>query len=234
MGYRRKTGRCIGTVVVATVALLSCANVRAGMVIDSFSDVASPNPWPVSTTVPAVLPVFETGLTGVIGGTRLTTQSAFFFDIVGLDQVQTNIVPKYGVLDYSSSVGANGDLRLAYVGDFEADLTGDLFFQIDFLGFDLGSKSPMPVKVTLGDGATTTSLTQTLTTPGAQSVLFNYSEFDGIGAVDLASINAMLIEFDPGSGGDFRIGEIKSAVPEPNTLVLLLAGAGAILRRRGV
>ena len=214
------------------VAIFSCANVRAGLVIDSFSDVASPNPWPVSATAPSVIPVLETGLSGVLGGTRLTTQSAFFFDIIGLDEVRTTIAPKHGVLDYASTVGGNGDLRLAYVGAFEADLTADLFFQIDFLGFDLGAGMAMPVTVTLGDGASTASLTRKLTSPGAQSTLFNYAEFDGLDGIDLASIDAMLIEFDPGPGGDFRIGEIKSAVPEPGTLLLLLAGTGAVLRRR--
>lgn len=200
--------------------------------IDSFSDVAAPNPWPVSTTIPAVLPVFETGLSGVIGGTRLTTLSGFFFDIVGLDEVATNIVPQFGVLDYTSSVGANGDLRVAYVGQFAADFSGDAFIQIDFSGFDRGNARGMPVTVTLANGATIASLTQRLTEIGPQSVAFNFSDFRNIDAIDLASVDALLFEFDPGAGGDFRIGEISSIVPEPASLLLLLLGSGVVIRRR--
>jgi hypothetical protein len=171
-------------------------------------------------------------LSGVVGGTRLTTLSAFFFDIVGVDEVQANIVPEFGVLDYTSSVGGNGDLRLAYVGGFDVDLTGDAFIQLDFAGFDLGSGTPMPVTVTVAHGATTASLTHTLTTPGAQLVEFDFMDFVGIDQVDLSSVTAMLVGFDPGAGGDFRLNQILSVVPEPATLVMLLAGAGLVLRRR--
>lgn len=90
----------------------------------------------------------------------------------------------------------------------------------------------MPVTVTLWNGITSALLTQTLTEPGEQIVAFNFSEFANIDAVDLSSVDAMLFEFDPGDGGDFRIGGIVSVVPEPTTLVLLFAGAGAIVLRR--
>ena len=207
---------------------------RGGLLIDDFSDATSPSPWPVSMTSPNVIPVTETGLSGVIGGTRLSTLSAFFFDLVGLDEVRLDIVPGLGLLDYTSSVGANGDLRIAYVGDFTADFSGDALIQIDFTGFDLGAESPLPVTVTLWSGINSARLTQMLTQPGAQSVAFNFSEFANIDAVDLSSVDAMLFEFDPGDGGDFRIGRIGSVVPEPTTLALLLGGAGAIVLRRRV
>lgn len=218
--------------VVAALGSLPGVAARAGLVIDDFSDVTSPSPWPVSTTSPAVLPVTETGLVGAIGGTRLTTLSVFFFDLVGVDEVITSVVPELGVLDYQSTVGANGDLRVAYVGDFVADFSGDALIQIDFLGFDLGAESPMPVTVTIWNGINVGSLTRVLTEPGAQSVTFAFSEFSNISAIDLSGIDTLLFEFDPGDGGDFRIGEIGSVVPEPATLVLLLVGAGAIVRRR--
>ena len=86
--------------------------------------------------------------------------------------------------------------------------------------------------MTLGQGGSTESLTHLLTRSGRQNVAFRFSEFDNIGAVDLTSIDALEFEFDPGAGGDFRIGGISSVVPEPTTLVLLFTGAGAILRRR--
>ena len=230
MEYAR--GKNIRLLVVAAASLLCAVSARGGMVIDDFSAVADPTPWPASITSATVLAKFETGLAGVLGGTRLTTLSGFAFDIEGLDEVRANIVPKFGVFDYASSVGADGDLRIAYVGVFEADLSGDAFIQIDFAGFDLGSATPMPVTVTLGHGALTASLTHVLTGAGPQNVAFNLSEFNNISAVDLTSIDAMLFEFGPGAGGDFRIGGISSVVPEPTTLVMLIAGAGAILFRR--
>ena len=76
------------------------------------------------------------------------------------------------------------------------------------------------------------SLTHQLTAAGPQSVVFNYSEFTNIGAVDLGNIGAMAFDFNPGPGGDFRISGISSVVPEPTTLVLLFLGAGAVVRRR--
>ena len=214
--------------------MLSGVAARGGLVIDDFSDVTSPNPWPVSITSPNVVVVSETGLSGVIGGTRLTTVSVFFFDLVGLDEVRADIVAGAGMLDYTSSVGANGDLRVAYVGDFVADFSGDAWIQIDFSGFDLGAELPMPVTVTLWNGITTASLTRMLTEPGAQSVAFHFSDFANIDTVDLSSVDTLLFEFDPADGGDFRIGRIGSVVPEPTTLALLVAGAGAIVLRRRV
>lgn len=230
----RTRGKNIRLFVVSAALLLCAVSARGGMVIDDFSAVATPNPWPVSITSPTVRPVFETGLSGVIGGTRLTTLSGFVFDIEGLDEIRANIVPNYRVLDYASSVGGDGDLRIAYVGNFQADLSGDAFIQIDFSGFDLGTGTPMPVTVIIGHGAVTASLTHLLTGAGPQSVTFNYSEFDNISAVDRTSINAMEFRFNPGAAGDFRIGGISSVVPEPTTLVMLIVGAGAIVFRRRV
>lgn len=220
--------------VVAAVWLLGTSTARGGLVIDDFSDVSTPTPWPLSITSPNVLAVTETSLTGVVGGTRLTTLSGFVFLLEGLDRVRATVAPNFGVLDYASSVGGDGDLRLAYVGDFSADLSGDQFIQIDFSGFDLGMGVPMPVTVTIGHGAVTASLTHLLTEVGSQSLAFNFSEFTGISAVDLTSISAMDFRFDPAAGGDFRIGGISSVVPEPTTLVMLVAGAAAIAFRRRV
>ena len=162
----------------------------------------------------------------------MTTLSGLFFDIVGLDQVGTNIDPQFGVLDYTSSVGANGELRLAYTGQFNADFSDDAFIQIDFSGFDLGGARAMPVTVTLANGATLARLRHRLTENGPQSVVFHFSDFQDIDAIDLASVDAMLFEFDPGAGGDFRIGEIGSVVPEPTSLLLLLIGSGVVARRQ--
>lgn len=214
--------------------MLSGVAARGGLVIDDFSDVITPSPWPLIITTPSVIVVSETGLTGAIGGERLTTLSVPFLDLVGLDDVSVSVVSGVGMLDYTSTVGANGDLRLAYVGDFTADFSGDAEIHIDFTGFDLGNISPMVVTVTLWTGSNFANLTHLLTATGAQTTVFGFSEFANISKIDLASVDAMLFEFDPGDGGDFRIGGIGSVVPEPATLVLLLAGAGAVLRRRHV
>lgn len=229
----RYAGKTVYPVIVLVLAAIwPGAGARGGLVIDNFSDAGDPNPWPISlTTPPAVQTVVEGGLTGVLGGTRLTSLSAFFFDNVGLDEVQVNIVPSFGVLDYSSSIGANGDLLIAYVGRFNADLTGDALIQIDFAGFDLAGGSAMPVAVTLGNGSTTASLTRTLSAPGQQSLEFNLLDFQGINQIDLGSVNGLLVEFDPGPGADFRVNGISSVVPEPPTLLILLAGAATVLRR---
>lgn len=228
MGHVR--GKNIRLFVVAATWLLCGVSARGDLLIDDFSDVSTS--WPITISSPNVLSVLETGLTGVVGGRRLTTLSAFVFDIEGLDQVRATIAPQFGVLDYASSVGADGDLRLGYVGEFTADLSGDVFIRVDFAGFDMGGNVPMAVTVELGHGALTATLTQMLNGVGVQSLAFNFSEFDNIGAVDLSSISAMEFRFNPGAGGDFRIDGISSVVPEPATLVMLFVGAGAIVCRR--
>lgn len=228
---RRNT---IRLVIAAALLLLPAVAARGGMVIDDFSDVASPSPWPMNMTSPNVVSVTESGLTGVIGGTRLTTLSGFVFDFAGLDDIRATIAPQFGVLDYASSVGGDGDLLVAYVGQFVADFSGDALIQVDFAGFDMGANMPMPVTVTIGQGAVTANLTQMLTRAGPQSLAFNFSEFANLAAVDLSSITALTFNFNPGPGGDFRVSGISSVVPEPTTLVLLCLGAGAIVRRRRV
>lgn len=224
----------IRTVIACAGVMLSCVAARGGLVIDDFSDVASPNPWPVTVTSPNVIEVFETGLSGVIGGTRSTTLSGLLFDLAGLDEVRTDIVAGAGQLDYTSSVGATANLQISYLDNSVADLSGDALIQIDFTGFDLGTETPMPVTITLFSGPASASLTQMLINPGAQSVAFNFADFANVEAIDLGSVDEMLFEFEPGESGDFRIIEIATVVPEPTTLVMLLAGVGAIVRRRRV
>lgn len=219
-------------VAVATVLLLGAVSARGGIVIDDFSASTAGAIVLTGQAVGVAGSVLETELVGVIGGERLTSLFGFVADPEGLDTVRAAVASAYGVLDYTSSVGGDGDLEIAYAGGFNTDLSGDALIQIDFLGFDLGAGTAMDVTVTLGQGASTASLTHLLTGSGSQNVAFDFLEFDNISAVDLTSIDAIAFRFDPGAGADFRVGGIASIVPEPTTLIMLIAGAGALLRRR--
>lgn len=205
---------------------------RASVVIDTFSDVGVPSPWPVELgTVGSLPPIFETGLSGVLGGERETRVFATDLQFPGLDVVDVAIAS--GVADYATSAGATGIVSFNYSGGdvLGADLSGEDFIRIELVAFDLANNIDMPVRVSLFDGAVQAILQQFVVVPGAQTLVFNYSDFANITKIDLSSIDRVAVSFSPGPATDFRIDEII-AIPEPATLCLLFVGAAAALRAR--
>jgi len=223
--------------IVSFLAGVVTGTASADVIIDNFSSVGDPTPWPVLISTISSVDVLETGLTNVIGGSRHSTVRATFLEEPGLDFVQAAIVPNFGmILDYSSTSGAIGDWRLRYDADgagLNADFTLIDDIILDFGRFDFANGQPLPVLVTLFDGSNFATLSRSLTGPGPQGLHFEFADFSGIGSLDLGHVQSVGVFLDPGLAADFRLSSI-TGVPTPGSLALLAFGSLAIAggRRR--
>jgi hypothetical protein len=223
---------------------LGVSPLSAGQVVDNFDNVGGPNPWPViRTTVGSTLTI-ENGLPvlNTIGGQRATTTTGDSFAVPGLDNVTTTIVPfPPSLLDYATSAGADGSLNLFYnagggPGGLNANFSSETGITIDFLLFDHAGGVDMPVTVTVSDGTNLATLTNLLTSPGAQSVFFGFAGFAGIGGVDMSSVDSLNFFFDAQLAHDFRLDFIgtTTGVPEPASLAVwgIASIVGLLVHRR--
>ncbi len=228
--YRMRT-----VVAGATLAGLLTVSASADIIIDDFSSVGNPNPWPVVINTLSTVHVTELGLSNVIGGSRHSTIRATFLEEPGLDFVQAAIVPNFGmVLDYSSTSGARGDWNLRYDADgqgLNADFSSQTDIVVDFGRFDFANGQPLPVTLTLWDGANFASLERSLNGPGAQSLIFSFDDFNGIGNFDLSQVQSLDMFLDPGLATDFRLSRVF-LVPSPGSLALLAVGSLVLAGRR--
>lgn len=219
--------------LIAAGSVASSA-VAGAIVIDDFSSVGNPNPWPVTLNAAGNVFVQETGLTA-LGGTRDTYLEATAVGIPGLDNVQVSVVAAAGLFDYNSTADTNGYLFMSYNAGgagLNTDFSGQLGIWIHFTQFDHAGDLPLPVTIHLFDGAEMAMLTLSLNAPGAQSLFFSFAAFGNIGALNMSSIQAIDIEMDPATGADFRISQIITEVPAPGALALFgLAAFGARRRR---
>ncbi len=223
---------CVAAFAAATVIT---PHADASIVIDDFTSVE--HTWPMYLSNVASEQVSEVALASVIGSNRVTTVTADSMALPGVDFLRANIVASAGIFDYNSTAGASGSFVLSYQGAGGVGLGayfGDqLGIAIHFADFDHAQGAPLPVTITLWDGLNTASLTLSLTSPGAQSHLFNFADFDNIGALGLAYVNGIEIAFDPAAGADFRIDSIASFVPAPGAVVVFgLAGLARSRKRR--
>lgn len=207
---------------------MAAGSVSADVIIDDFSAVADPTPWPVVINTLTSVDIYENGLNHVIGGMRHSTVRATFLEELGLDFVQAAIVPNFGmILDYSSTSGARGDWNLLYDADgagLDADFSAITDIVLDFGRFDFANGQPLPVVVVVADNSNFVSLDKSLNAPGAQSLYFCLADFPGIGSVDLAHLQSISVFLDPGVAVDFRLSQVFG-VPAPGSIALLSAGA---------
>ncbi|MBX3414611.1 MAG: hypothetical protein KF708_18130 [Pirellulales bacterium] len=222
--------------------ILGVSSAQAAVIIDDFDVVTGV--WPVTRTTVGSTVNNELGIptTNTIGGVRNTTVTGDSFAVPGLDTVTTTVVPTPpSLLDYASSAGADGSLNLLYnaggiPGGLNANFSAETGITIDFLLFDHAGGVDLPVTVTLSDGSNVASLTQLLTSPGAQSVFFGFPGFAGIGGVDMSSIDSLNFFFDAQLAHDFRIDFIgtTSGVPEPASFLVwgMAAVVGLFVSRR--
>lgn len=228
----RRPGGILAAVVLMAVLPASAAT------IDNFMSVDPNVTWPFSVTSATTATVLERPLltANVIGGARHTSLTATGLNVPGVDIVQVGVFPAASLFDYNSTIQADGLARLMYNADdagLDADLTADFLVQIDLLAFDLANGLSMPVTVSMTDGdGDTGSLTRTLTSAGPQSVQFEFADFSGIGLLNLADIDEIVVEFNPGMAADFRVDQIFTTVPEPATLAALAVGGILLGRRR--
>lgn len=206
----------------------------ASIVIDDFTNVHDPNPWPVNRSTLGSETVFESGL-NTLGGTRETLIEATFLGLDGVDSINVNIAPGAGLFGYFSSSDAAGFVSLLYDGggSLNADFSQQVAIEIDFAFFDFANSNPLPITAILSDGVNTATRTVSLNSPGAQTAAFLFNDFTNIGLLDLASIQSIQFEFDPGLAADFQLGSISTVLPTPGALALLgIAGFTGVRRRR--
>lgn len=177
----------------------------------------------------------QTGLSGVLGGTRIGRLT----NSDGGSGFKSNAAIGQGVLGHSHVSGARSVLELTYGPDLSFDAMNG-FFSLDFIAGDLDSSPNRPVDLTLaltsGDGSSYDQ-TVTLLTDG-ETKFFDSSGFGDMG-VDLADIAQIDLTFDVGesTATDYIVSNfafVPGEVPAPGVTALLgLGGLAAARRRRG-
>jgi len=220
------------------VALCLSAHAAADIVIDDFTSVGAPNPWPAGQSAPGNNLITEVSLANVLGNVRQTTVFGQSFESGG-DLVTVSIAA--GRLSYASSGGADGAMGLFYTG-FPAGLglnmTNELGVQLDFAAFGFvgrgdGEGGSANVTVDIFDGSQNANMSQMIGGFGPQSMVFNLTEFSNVGSLDLSHINRITVSIDPlGSDVDFELDRIFTiTIPSPGAIAAL-AVAGLLSSRR--
>ncbi len=196
------------------VVLLAAAPAAAQTVIDDFSAVGAQTADPpgVMRNTVGTTTVTDAGLGGVIGGARTLTLTATAI-AGGAPQVRSGVNAIAQVLNYSSTVLADGLVTLRYDADgigLAADLSAGEGVQFTVVAD--ASSVPYDVDVTLSDGVATETVTQTVLVAGVQMLQFAYASFPG---VDLTAIDSIAITFDPNLAGDLEVAAPVETYGEP-------------------
>lgn len=239
-----KTGSVRGllrTVQLATLALLVCTSWAAALTIDSFDD-ANTTAYPpgiVQNTVGSTS-VTDTGLTGVIGGVRQLTVTAFSLTVPFVDNVTAGAAHLQSFFTYSCTLGALGEFELLYDANgagLNASLIGLNRVQLSVITADLSSV-PYDVTVTLADNTQSISSTQTITTPGGRAITFPMSDFFGL---DLNAIQSIELTVFPMSlAADLELDSFDALPPGPPApalspaMIIVLVGMLSVVGLFGV
>ncbi len=213
---------------------MSPAAVQAVSILDDFDSpltgqvVSLTNPTAGSTASNV-----ETGLAGVVGGSRalaLTAQAVF----AGGSQAQAeiNLTTSPGNFQLTNSIRIDSLVTIGWDangGGLNTDLSAFTGLALEGVENDLSTT----YKITLTtSGGGSSSLTLTAGAGFAGNLDFSFGSFTG--SVDLADVDALVLEIDGARGADVIIDRLV-AVPEPGTALALglgLTGLGWLGRRR--
>lgn len=195
--------RAVVRAILAVSTLLPAAVAPGQTVIDDFSDAGAGTAQPpgISRTTVGSSSATDTGLSGVLGGSRMLTVEATAAG-GGSPAVNSGVNALAQILDYTSSVLADGLVTLRYDADgvgLAVDLSAG-----DGIGLQLVTDSsalPYTVTLRLSDGVITESAVYNGLSSGLEMIDFLYSSFP---TVDLSAIDSIEIEIDPNLAGDFE------------------------------
>ncbi len=188
---------------VVFVCLLFAGQVSGQTIIDDFGDAGAntQDPPGVTRTTVGSTAATDSGLSGVIGGTRTLTVEMTAAG-GGSPNVTAGVIPAVEIMSYSSTVFADGGVELFYDASgagLAADLSSGTGIQIE-LATD-ASSVPYALTLTLSDGIIVESDVQAGTMSGLALVQFEYADFP---TVDLANIDSIELFIDPSLAGDFE------------------------------
>lgn len=230
-----------GAAFAIAIVLVISPIAQADIVIDDFSAVGTPDPWPVIRDTPGFVDVTEAGTGAGINGNRLSRIVAASLDGAG-DQIEVNLdtsapgMNSNGAISFMSTAGAQGALALIYDGGgLGIDLSTELGLLIDFESAEWTTDQ---IRVTLtlvdGDGLLATGR-QDLVETGAQTQFIAFNDLDFINLVNLAAIQRIEVALDgQEAGSSFSVSQIYTTdIPAPGAvLALALFGLTAHRRRR--
>jgi len=222
--------RRIGLMAVVVV-LAGVGQVEASItIIDDFTSVGDPTPWP------ATLPPFgpnvyftETGLSDVLKGQR-TFSIKTRGDLPAVGQSEGNVTPDPGILTFSTNAENFSSVAIAWqtTAADPFDLSSALAINFDFVSTD-----PLQTTLLLSDGSGSAVSRSTI----GGDLSFPLSEFSS--ALDLRGI--LIIEIVAGgqslrdNGGGFVLDRVfisSNVIPEPTTSALALAALCLVMGRR--
>jgi hypothetical protein len=185
--------------------LLGTTNALAATIDDFSSAANTAQPPGVTRAGTGTTSVADSGLSGVIGGTRrldvIVTSAA------PNQAVRAGVIASANLLSVASDDMANGRVLLLYPDLGGVDLSSSLGIRVPILYADAASP-PYVVGVALGDAsAQQLTVTETVTGAGATNVDLPFTSFPN---VDTSHISFIRVIVDPNAAADMLIGEIVS------------------------
>lgn len=231
-----KTKQLCFAVLAFAMMPVAAAQAALTVVIDDFTSAGPVFPYVRTTVTPGGTTGFiESGLTGVIGGSRVSSLGLHAADAPGLDSTSLSVVPSFGLLDFSSTTGATGR-SVFYYGDFAGfmpaislAIPNGSISEFKFLSYDLPNGLPLLVNLELANGPVFESKFMSLTTAGASTLTFDLDQFS---AAIRANVTGISVRYFAPKAADFRLDSISVTIPEPSAVAVLAPAALAMLRRR--
>jgi len=232
-------------VVLGLIGMLAVGANAASFIIDTFSDVGAPNPWPMTTTTVQVMHAEESSLPTVIGGRRDTrmnvtavyggiseqfTVSGGIFSSAMTDQGQAVTELSYGLYQNAAvspwTVGPTGSAT-------DADWSGETGILMIIPAVDLNGQ--VQVKINAGGN----EYTQAFPISGPGNLPIPFASFGAGLVADLGDVDGVSFAFSGPIAWDVSVDMIRSYkeenIPEPFTMALMglgVAGLGGYIRRR--
>jgi hypothetical protein len=163
----------------------------------------------------------DTGLSGVLGGSRKLTVSVGTCTFCGMGPFDDRVVAgadpaPMGLFCFNSTASADGSFELLYDAN-GAGLGASLSFadgiRVQIVNIDAAS-FPFAVTITLKSGPNSAQATQTVPNspplPTDVDLDFPFASFTGIGGIDLDDLSSITVAVDPATAADLQILRIET------------------------